>query len=52
MYGPINLKFPNNTSKWQMGFNSTFKGLILVHLLVLSYGFFVNAIRKNTFDCL
>jgi hypothetical protein len=24
----LNRKFPNNTSKWQMGFNSVFKGLI------------------------
>jgi hypothetical protein len=28
MHGPINVKFPNNTSKWQMGFNSAFKGLM------------------------
>jgi len=27
MHGPINVKSPNNISKWQMGFNSTFKGL-------------------------
>jgi hypothetical protein len=27
MHGPMNVKFPNNTSKWQMGFNSAFKGL-------------------------
>jgi hypothetical protein len=27
IHGPINVKSPNNTSKWQMGFNSTFKGL-------------------------
>ena len=27
MHGPINIKSPNNTSKWQMGFNSAFKGL-------------------------
>jgi hypothetical protein len=27
MHGPINIKSPNNTSKWQMGFNSEFKGL-------------------------
>jgi flagellar biosynthesis protein FliQ len=27
MHGPINVKTPNNTSKWQMGFNSAFKGL-------------------------
>jgi hypothetical protein len=28
MHGPINVKSPNNTSTWQMGFNSAFKGLI------------------------
>jgi hypothetical protein len=28
MHGPINFKFPNNNSKWQMGFNSAFKGLM------------------------
>jgi hypothetical protein len=28
MHGPINVKSSNNTSKWQMGFNSAFKGLI------------------------
>jgi muramoyltetrapeptide carboxypeptidase LdcA involved in peptidoglycan recycling len=28
MHGPMNVKFPNNTSKWQMEFNSAFKGLI------------------------
>jgi hypothetical protein len=27
MYGPINVKTPNNIRKWQMGFNSAFKGL-------------------------
>jgi hypothetical protein len=27
MHGPINVKSPNNTSKWQMGFNSAFNGL-------------------------
>jgi hypothetical protein len=27
MHGSINVKFPNNTSKWQMEFNSAFKGL-------------------------
>jgi hypothetical protein len=30
MHGPINVKSPNNTSKWQMGFNSAFKGLIFM----------------------
>jgi hypothetical protein len=28
MHGPINVKSPNNSSKWQMGFNSAFKGLM------------------------
>jgi hypothetical protein len=27
MHGPMNVKFPNNISKWQMEFNSAFKGL-------------------------
>jgi hypothetical protein len=27
MYGPVKLKSCNNTSKWQMEFNSAFKGL-------------------------
>jgi hypothetical protein len=27
MHGPIKVKSPNNTSKWQMEFNSAFKGL-------------------------
>ena len=27
MHVPINVKSPNNASKWQMGFNSAFKGL-------------------------
>jgi hypothetical protein len=27
MHRPINVKSPNNTSKWQMGFNSAFKEL-------------------------
>jgi hypothetical protein len=39
MHGPMNGKSPNNTSKWQMGFNSAFKGLNaelhpICHLLV------------------
>jgi hypothetical protein len=28
MHVPINVKSPNNISKWQMGFNSAFKVLI------------------------
>jgi hypothetical protein len=27
MHGPINVKSPNNINRWQMGFNSAFKGL-------------------------
>jgi hypothetical protein len=27
MHEPINVKSPNNTSKWHVGFNSAFKGL-------------------------
>jgi hypothetical protein len=27
MQVPMNVKSPNNTRKWQMGFNSAFKGL-------------------------
>jgi hypothetical protein len=33
MHGPINVKSPNNTSKWQMGINSAFKGLMCSPLL-------------------
>jgi hypothetical protein len=33
MHGPINVKSPNNTSKWHMGFNSAFKELICVRLV-------------------
>jgi hypothetical protein len=28
MHVPMNVKSPNNTSKWQMGINSAFKWLI------------------------
>jgi hypothetical protein len=28
MHLPINVKPPNNINKWQMGFNSAFRGLI------------------------
>jgi hypothetical protein len=30
MHVPINVKSPNNISKWQMAFNSAFKGLIFL----------------------
>jgi hypothetical protein len=37
MHVLINVKSPNNISKWQMGFNSTFKGLIF-ELPIPSWG--------------
>jgi hypothetical protein len=46
MHGPINIKSPNNTSKWQVGFNSTFIGLIyIVHLV----GYFHSFITMHGF---
>jgi hypothetical protein len=33
MHVPINVKFPNNISKWQMGFNSAFKELSREYLV-------------------
>jgi hypothetical protein len=33
----MNVKSPNNISKWQMGFNSAFKGLMLLHLALLGW---------------
>jgi hypothetical protein len=35
MHGPINVKSLNNTNKWQMGFNSAFKGLIMKQMFGL-----------------
>jgi hypothetical protein len=39
MHVAINVKSPNNISKWQMGFNSAFKGLMhkIVNCIVLMY---------------
>jgi hypothetical protein len=31
MHGTINVKYINNISKWQMGFNSAFKGVIILY---------------------
>jgi hypothetical protein len=36
MHGPIKVKSPNNISKWQMGFNSAFKGLNVLHTVRFS----------------
>jgi hypothetical protein len=35
MPGTINVKSPNNTSKWQMGFNSAFKGLMMIRIITI-----------------
>jgi hypothetical protein len=32
MHLPINVKSPNKISKWQVGFNSAFKGLIALRI--------------------
>jgi hypothetical protein len=51
MHGPINVKSPNNTSKWQMGFNSAFKGLTLVDFqrdAQNSYLFIYNTFIKSS----
>jgi hypothetical protein len=45
MHGHINVKSPNNTNKWQMGFNSAFKGLI--HLTLLPSILAAQEIQKN-----
>jgi hypothetical protein len=45
MHGPMNVKSPNNTSKWQMGFNSAFKGLNL-----LEYFSTVNNSRRHAVE--
>ena len=38
MHGPINVKSANNISKWQMGFNSAFKGLNLLSASFIKNG--------------
>jgi hypothetical protein len=37
MHGPMSVKFPNNTIKWQMEFNSAFKGLKWSYKYALVY---------------
>jgi hypothetical protein len=39
MHLPINVKSPNNISKWQVGFNSAFKGLIILYSIFHSAEF-------------
>jgi hypothetical protein len=52
MHGPINVKSPNNISKWQMGFNSAFKGLTRTEVVkrILKYIFkiiFIHTYSSN-----
>ena len=35
MHVPINVKYPNNISEWQMRFNSAFKGLMMFHMMCI-----------------
>jgi hypothetical protein len=52
MHGHINVKSPNNTSKWQMGFNSAFKGLrefcdpVTLEFLELVTGVYVTPVLR------
>ena len=47
MHGPINVKSPNKTSKWQMGFNSEFKGLMWALLLNLANSEIIRIKKKK-----
>jgi hypothetical protein len=47
MYVLINVKSPNNISKWQMGFNSAFKGLNVTALLSCKFETLNWDVRKN-----
>jgi hypothetical protein len=38
MHGLIKVKSPNNIRKWQMGFNSAFKGLMTNFIKLLIFG--------------
>jgi hypothetical protein len=40
MHEPIKFKSPNNISKWQMGFNSAFKGLMQGLMTTINLGKF------------
>jgi hypothetical protein len=52
MHGPINVKSPNNTSKWQMGFNSAFKGLsICVFIYLYNFEYVRWRIGVDIFYC-
>jgi hypothetical protein len=54
MHGPINVKSPNNISKWQMGFNSAFKGLTSLMIIRMKVGYIsaadTNILNRNVKD--
>jgi hypothetical protein len=51
MHEPINVKSPNNTSIWQIGFNSAFKGLNLNLQTAESAIFYNTALRLQILVC-
>jgi hypothetical protein len=46
MHVLINVKSPNNISKWQMGFNSAFKGLILLLYRECCFNLFFSEVHE------
>jgi hypothetical protein len=44
----MNVKSPNNTRKWQMGFNSAFKGLINKRLYLMTANIDIIGVRGAT----
>jgi hypothetical protein len=51
MHGPINVKSPNNISKWQMGFDSAFKGLKTYILIFFSLSLWRRMVEDDRFIC-
>jgi hypothetical protein len=47
MHVPINVKSPNNISKWQMGFNSAFKGLMAKFYIYINKRFLFLAFKTE-----
>jgi hypothetical protein len=49
MHGSMNVKFPNNTSKWQNEFNSAFKGLMypFFHTKIITYTDYEGRFLRN-----
>jgi hypothetical protein len=49
MHGPINVKSPNNISKWQMGFNSAFKGLMFTSMVYVTIVYLLKTIAAKLY---